>query len=525
MLRVNWRRFFVTLAVGIVPTAASYLLGWWWGGTLFALLTLLGMLPAFPRPLYPVVFTLYAVVAITLIAGALIENALPAEWAVSPRTRTVTAGLFGLLVGIGPVALFWFGVLYVSTTWILVVSKSFDVSWGQAFKFVASQTFQLSQAAIIVQNGDKASERPPEMLSRFGGPGFLVVGVGNACVLERAGRVTRVVGPGLYPLTRFERLKEPLLGKGIIDLRPQFVQGVAEEVRTKDGIPLTIKVGESFQIEPKEITDARPESRFLGGDATTPLLGGPEHPVYERIVRKAVFNVPPEGWKSGWFPSGPIHHLRDVVATYTLNEIFNLDKPEEKLSADGRVVQSIEDEVKNRFAPAASGVWFKELDIREISMPEELEEKIKQRWAARVERELKIAGAEAERDAMFALSEGRADSLRQLEGVRLIARSNLVDAIQIIASKLPPETRNQVIMGCIDMFQGLAQRAGQDETVAMRYIEAMQAFVQSPGPKSFVITPPNPSPGFLPSAPSPTPAGWATGGQGQDRKKDTEPAS
>jgi hypothetical protein len=37
----------------------------------------------------------------------------------------------------------------------------------------------------------------------------------------------------------------------------------------------------------------------------------------------------------------------------------------------------------------------------------------------------------------------------------------------------------------------------------MRYIEAMQAIVDSEGPKSFVITPPNPSPGALPSAPMP----------------------
>jgi hypothetical protein len=56
----------------------------------------------------------------------------------------------------------------------------------------------------------------------------------------------------------------------------------------------------------------------------------------------------------------------------------------------------------------------------------------------------------------------------------------------------------------------------------------MQAFVQSPGPKSFVITPPNPAPGFMPSAPAPAlPAGQGNpgGSKTKDKEKDEETAS
>jgi hypothetical protein len=53
------------------------------------------------------------------------------------------------------------------------------------------------------------------------------------------------------------------------------------------------------------------------------------------------------------------------------------------------------------------------------------------------------------------------------------------------------------------VIQELTNRVGQDETVAMRYIEAMQSIVKSEGLKSFVITPPGTAPSMLPSPPTP----------------------
>ena len=62
------------------------------------------------------------------------------------------------------------------------------------------------------------------------------------------------------------------------------------------------------------------------------------------------------------------------MATYTLDEVFGFDKSGVKLRPADRVVQEIEDEVRKRFDPSPGGVWFERLDIREISMPKELEE-------------------------------------------------------------------------------------------------------------------------------------------------------
>ena len=502
MFRINGKRLFITVAVGIGPTAISYLLGWWWGGTAFALLTFFGVLFAFPRPLYTLLFTLYAALVIAVISGAALENTMSAEWGIGRGARAAIAGIGGLMIGILPALVFWFAICYVSTTWIMAVSKSFAIPWREALWFVAARSLGITQAAIVIENGAIVYEGPRGMLSALGGPGFLIVGVGNACVLERSGKVTRIVGPGFYKLQRFERLKEPLDGKGIVDLRPQFVEDVAKDVRTKDGIPLKIEVGEFFRIEPQHITDARPASHFSGGAATTKLLAAPEHPVYEAIVHKAVFNVPQEGWKDAWFPSEPIHHLRDVVATYTLDEVCSFDKPGVKLNPADRVVQEIEDKVRERFDPSPGGVWFERLDIREISMPEELEEKVMERWTARVERELQVEQAKAESKALIEMSRGRADAIERVEAVRLRARANMADVISALVTAMSSISQEHVALSFISVIQELTNRVGQDETVAMRYIDAMQAIVESEGSKSFVVTPP--APDFMLSSPAPT---------------------
>jgi hypothetical protein len=79
--------------------------------------------------------------------------------------------------------------------------------------------------------------------------------------------------------------------------------------------------------------------------------------------------------------------------------------------------------------------------------------------------------------------------------------------IQELVNTLPQMDQEKVVAGFISVIEQLTSRVGQDESVAMRYIETMQAIVSSEGPKSFVITPPNPSPGMLPPVPQVLPPG------------------
>ena len=60
-----------------------------------------------------------------------------------------------------------------------------------------------------------------------------------------------------------------------------------------------------------------------------------------------------------------------------------------------------------------------------------------------------------------------------------------------------------IALNFIGVIQELTRRVGEDESATIRYIEAMQAIVQSEGPKSFVISSPSPKSGVLPVPPQP----------------------
>jgi hypothetical protein len=136
-------------------------------------------------------------------------------------------------------------------------------------------------------------------------------------------------------------------------------------------------------------------------------------------------------------------------------------------------------------------------------MPKEVRKRVLEQWTSRVGYELKVAEADADRRATIYRSEGRAEALDNVERVKYAARARMVEVIQDLLAAVDPLGREQVALGFINVVQQLTERVGQDDSVTMRYVEAMQAIVQADGPKSFVITPPNPSPGALPGAPQP----------------------
>jgi regulator of protease activity HflC (stomatin/prohibitin superfamily) len=522
MLKIKWKNLLITLALGVIPTTISYIIGWWWGGTFFLLLTVLAALLTFPAKLRPVLFSIYAAATIAVVLGGMLDGSVIPEWEVGGTWRMLAIVLVSFVVGVVATAIFWLFIFAVSVKFMLKVTDSLHISFGEALKYMAAVTFDLTQPFIRVEDGEVSFEHPKGMISNLGGPGLLVISPGSAAVLECAGKITRIVGPGLYPLKRFEYFWKPVETKGVIDLRPQFAGDVAKKVRTKDGVELDIEVGTFFQLEPTHITDQKPGSKFAGGDATSEVIGDPEFPVYKKIIEKSLFKVPRGGWKSGWFPSDPIHHLRDVVATYTLDQIFSLDQfgdplsldqSEDPLSLDNigsplspdkRVIKEIENEVKKRFDPSDGGVWFKGIDIREITMPEEMEQQLQQRWTSRIKRQIKIVEAAAESRAMIERSKGRSISLAATERVKSRALAAMVSTLQQMLNALTATGSQQIAVSFVNVIQELSSRIGQDESVALRYIDAMQGIMQSEGPKSFVITPPTAAPGFMPSPPTPT---------------------
>jgi regulator of protease activity HflC (stomatin/prohibitin superfamily) len=493
--RLAWKRFILSLFVGGAVTAIAFLLGWWWPGTFLLLLTLYYACRAFPAPMAPVVYSVYGGFAVFWLAGSLLDTVLPVADRTLTLSRLFTPYLVGIVLGVALPFLFWWLVIFASANWVLAISDSLGIPARDAREFVRSQVFGTSRNYMIVENGEIVSQKPAGMLVRLGGPGVLVVRPGNAVVLERGGETTRIVGPGVHHLTRFETIKRPV-SKGIVDLRLHEGLALAEKVLTKDGIWLDIQVHQGWQIEPRQVTDGRRTSQLAGGEATTPILAAPEYPVYEATVRKAVFATPAEGWEAV-FPEAPLSVLRDVVATYTLDEIFALEDSSAP-RPDRRIVRRIEEQVGQRFDPSRYGTAYRGMDIRHIDVPEDVQAQMMRRWKASQEWRLRVQEAIAEREALIKLSEGRAQALGKLEQAKLNARANMAKMVSGILDTLVQIDKEPVALSFANLVRELTQRIGQDEQVAMRYIEAMQAVIESPGPKSFVINPPYAGAGALP---------------------------
>jgi hypothetical protein len=167
--------------------------------------------------------------------------------------------------------------------------------------------------AIITEGGVRERDREKALAHRqLGGPGRLVVFNDSAVVLERYGQITRIEGPGMVFLDRFERIRE------IIDLRPQVKTLPAEQVivATRDGILLGTEVTIRFQIKrapavssPGVPYPVAPETLMAAARAHGVRIGpGPGQRMISNWRDRVVRNMDST--------------LRDIVAGKTLDELF-----------------------------------------------------------------------------------------------------------------------------------------------------------------------------------------------------------
>ena len=84
----------------------------------------------------------------------------------------------------------------------------------------------------------------------IGGPATLVVYDGLAVYLERGNQFSRVVGPGMPFLERYERVKE------VIDVKPQMKTGYVKPW-TKDGIRITL----TLMVSARSLPALKPEQK------------------------------------------------------------------------------------------------------------------------------------------------------------------------------------------------------------------------------------------------------------------------
>ncbi len=213
----------------------------------------------------------------------------------------------------------------------------------------------LIEGGKLVPAGNQERNR---VLLWAGGPGYVVVPAHHAAQIMYRGRFTRVEGPGLVGLERFERVFQ------VVDLR-QVVRQREFTALTRDGVPVTVQISVHCRIR----------------QAQRPTQDRP-FPFARQAIRNTVLNGTvsasgPVPWTERAIGSAG-SALNQVLARYRLDELFEpLD-----LEADPRV--TIQEEVRrilNHSAPSL-GVDITDVQLGSFQLPPEVQDQYLDNWRA-----------------------------------------------------------------------------------------------------------------------------------------------
>jgi regulator of protease activity HflC (stomatin/prohibitin superfamily) len=217
-----------------------------------------------------------------------------------------------VVLGVLPGAIALLGVIVMGGAFEATVFglESWRRGMGHALLCLFGRPWPIPYPFAIVSGGSiREGDRGKFVADRrLGGPGKLVIFTDSAVVLERHGRITRVEGPRIIFVERFERVRE------ILDLRPQ-TRTVSDAVTyTKDGIAVKTDITVRFQIR-------------RGGPGSEEQPYPPDQAALEAAARsKLVLVSPPEprsrfNWQQRVM--GNVESsLRGIVAGRTFDELF-----------------------------------------------------------------------------------------------------------------------------------------------------------------------------------------------------------
>jgi regulator of protease activity HflC (stomatin/prohibitin superfamily) len=380
---------------------------------------------------------------------------------------SIVMGVIGALLVTGLPLL---TVSYASAVYVLALHEVDGVSRWDALRYVLTLILGINLPFMVVENGQALVTKEARKIGVIGGPGELIIKQGNVVVLERGGKISRVVNAGIVKLKRKEMIRN------IFNLTRQSNSKEIEHVLTKDRIPLTITMGIGFQIEAAVEAEKRPESRIAPeGEALTPMLDDGLFQVYEGTIRKAALmsqatsfaqlniekcegetcqNVEETTWQkvAGGVPEG---ELRDHMMSHRFDELFELvdsapgEKPEVRVKK--RKIYQIEQAILEEIKPGKAkglGVFVRGVDIGKIEFPPEAEHLLLNRWGAPWTQQIGLI--EAETKAHSKLQAKMLEAQGNQEATRLEAQGELEIAelkAQAILINARAEARRLIMEG------------------------------------------------------------------------------
>lgn len=234
-------------------------------------------------------------------------------------------------------------------------------------------------------------------IARAGGPGVVIVPPEYTVQLERDGRLSRVLGPGVVHLARFERVYKP------VRLR-QIIRRKTATAHTRDGIPVTVEITVQARIRASAVPTKKNPYPF-DRDAVTRL-----------VVSTTAGKSGPLPWEDR--PARLVASvLNDVLSRYCLDELLdpldqNLRTPRPTIQRE--VLHALRQRV-HEFGLDITAVW-----LGEFQLPVDVIEQYLAYWQADWQRQDQIRPADSQASHIRQMSRARAEA-QQLVVETLVA--------------------------------------------------------------------------------------------------------
>jgi len=330
--------------------------------------------------------------------------------------------LSDLLVLLLPVVVAFFCIRYLFQRSINLAQifyglpENYDVFSLLTQRIFPASLDELTRLPIISLR--EAGDLPQKHWSRWlGGPAKLAIFDGVALYLEKGGKFSRIIGPGL-PFPQLER-NETI--KIAIDLRPQIVARTGIKTWTKDGIEVQFNVRAEFQVASSE--KAKKNSVILEkGKGATNLRFPYDAKAVKRVAESVAVKFNNENKKRSersWERSAlgtTIGKLKAYIAGHSIDELLLLDVNSPHLSSfkvSDKLFESI------NVSLVYDGSQLRSLQIKELlPVDQEISDKLLNFW--KVRREI---------INMARVGETEAEGIRAKQRARTIAQQDLLNSL------------------------------------------------------------------------------------------------
>ncbi|MBI5300764.1 MAG: hypothetical protein HY868_01405 [Chloroflexi bacterium] len=373
--------------------------------------------------------------------------ALHRFWLRPTLLRLFWATILGFILSAGVVWLLVSG--YSALAARVMQAEHQDITVQQAQRWIMDVQLGIHKIEQYVANNDLKTLRPAVGdLARLGGPGVLIVEEGHAVVLQKSGRVTRVVGNGVTWLEPFERASMVVY----LPVRPEKV--VVKNVMTLDKMELG-----SVEV-----------SVFHRVDRGHPTGSSGQYQFDEKLIREKIWSPKGGDWTSA-VNSISASIIRDVVAQYNFEDMI-------AIAGDAR--QKLTNDLKDTINARTINVLGVEIVVATIGAIEisasaraALEKKI----IAELDRQAQVISAEADKETRAREGEGEALKFRRMEQERTSLRKEFFKQL-------------------VDPLNNAEGMPFHNEELAKRYmqliekyldVEALEKIAQSEGQKTFIV--------------------------------------